>query len=143
MLKDVDVAVDEKCWRFSGFINCNLILEAMPLKIESYSFGKITISGKRYNSDVIIYPDKVDDSWWRKEGHSLYPEDIKEVIEEKPEVIVVGTGAYGVMKVSAKTIDYVQSRGIELKINKTRKACDEYNSIKDSQKTIACLHLTC
>ena len=45
--------------------------------IESYSFGKISINGKIYHSDVIIFPDRVYDSWWRKEGHILHLEDLK------------------------------------------------------------------
>ncbi len=50
------------------------------MNIEHYSFGKIIINGKTYTSDVIIYPEKVDSSWWRKQGHSLYIDDLKDVI---------------------------------------------------------------
>jgi len=70
--------------------------------IESYTFGNIKINGKSYTSDVIIYEDRVDGNWWRKEGHSLHPEDLKEMVKEKPEVIIIGTGAYGVMKIPKK-----------------------------------------
>ncbi|MEQ8191120.1 MAG: hypothetical protein ABRQ39_24360 [Candidatus Eremiobacterota bacterium] len=45
--------------------------------IDSYDFGTIKISGKTYKSDVIIYPDRVDGKWWRKEGHSLHPDDLR------------------------------------------------------------------
>ena len=31
--------------------------------IESYKFGEIVIDGTTYTSDVIIYPDNVDDKW--------------------------------------------------------------------------------
>ena len=36
--------------------------------IEEYSFGQILISGKKYNSDLIIFADHIYDNWWRKEG---------------------------------------------------------------------------
>jgi hypothetical protein len=36
---------------------------AVP-KIESYHFGEIVIDGRRYSSDVIIYPDRVEGQWW-------------------------------------------------------------------------------
>ena len=39
--------------------------------IESYNFGKIKIKGKTYTYDLILYPDKVDDHWWRIAGHIL------------------------------------------------------------------------
>ena len=38
---------------------------AVP-KVESCSFGEIVIDGKHYSNDVIIYPTRVDDHWWRR-----------------------------------------------------------------------------
>jgi hypothetical protein len=46
--------------------------------IENYSFGQMLINGKKYNSDLIIFKDYIYDSWWRKEGHNLCIDDIKE-----------------------------------------------------------------
>jgi len=59
--------------------------------IDSYGFGHITINGKRYTNDVIVFSDRVKDNWWRKEGHQLQMEDIEAVVNEKPEVLVVGS----------------------------------------------------
>jgi len=114
----------------------------MP-KIEKYSFGEIVIDGKRYSSDVLIYPNRVDSSWWRKEGHNLVIADIKEVLEEKPEVLIIGTGASGVMRVSAEVTRKAKDSGIELIVQPSEKACQEYNKVSSEKKTIACLHLTC
>jgi hypothetical protein len=33
------------------------------MTIESYSFGKITIDGELFTSDVILYPDRIDSNW--------------------------------------------------------------------------------
>jgi hypothetical protein len=52
----------------------------MTYEIEKYSFGKMVINGKTYTQDLIIYPDSIEDSWWRKKGHSLVPEDIPRVL---------------------------------------------------------------
>jgi len=111
--------------------------------IDSYQFGHIIIDGKRYTSDVIIYPDKIDDHWWRKEGHLLLPEDLKEVVKQNPEVLVIGTGDPGLMRISATTQEWVQSRGIEIRVKPTRSACQIYNQLCKTKKTIAALHLTC
>jgi len=54
------------------------------MMIEHYSFGKITIDGQTYTSDLIIYPGKIDTSWWRKEGHNLQVEDLKDVLIDSP-----------------------------------------------------------
>ena len=113
------------------------------MKIENYSFGRVTINGKDYTSDVIIYPDRVDSSWWRKEGHRLQIDDLKDIIGANPEVLIVGTGAYGVMAVSNETAEFLKKKGIRLITEKTRNACDTYNKISGSGRVIAALHLTC
>lgn len=113
------------------------------MKINSYSFGNIVIDGKVYTSDVIIFKDRVDSSWWRKEGHKLQIVDLDSIIIARPEVLIVGTGAYGVMKVPDETIDYVKSKGIELYIYKTPEAVKEFNKLQDKKNVIAALHLTC
>jgi len=111
--------------------------------INSYSFGRIVIDGKQYDADVIIFPDRVEDDWWRREGHQLTTEDLKQVLKEKPEVLVVGTGYAGLMKVLPETREYLKSEGIQLIAEKTRKACEIYNQLSKYKRVIAALHLTC
>lgn len=111
--------------------------------IDAYDFGRIVIDGKAFTRDVIIFPDRVIDNWWRKEGHVLNREDIELIVREKPEVLIVGTGKYGIMEVPAKTREYVSSKAIELIVEQTAKAFEEYNKISPHKKTVAALHLTC
>lgn len=113
------------------------------MKVEHYSFGKIIIDGKSYTSDVIIYPEKVDSSWWRKHGHSLHIDDLKNVIAEKPELLIVGTGNSGLMVVPEETVSYVKSKGIEVNIARTDEAVKLFNRVQKEKRTIAALHLTC
>jgi hypothetical protein len=113
------------------------------IMIDSYSFGKIMIDGKMFTSDVIIFPDRVDDSWWRKNGHLLQKEDLTEIIKHDLEVLIVGTGDNGLMKVTDETRRFLESRGIELISEETRKACDTYNNLLGRKRIIAALNLTC
>ncbi len=113
------------------------------MKIEHYSFGTITIDGKSYTSDVIIYPERVDSSWWRKQGHSLHIVDLKDVIPAGPEILIVGTGHSGVMVVPEETLSYLKSKGIDVHIARTDKAVELFNKFQKNKKTIAALHLTC
>jgi len=113
------------------------------MKIEHYSFGKITIDGETYTSDVIIYPERVDSSWWRKEGHTLHIEDLPDVLNAKPAVVVVGTGFFGIMKVPKETIAYLESKGIEVHAARTGKAVKLFNTFQTGKKVIAAFHLTC
>jgi hypothetical protein len=111
--------------------------------IDSYSFGRIVIKGQSYNSDVIIYPEKVNSSWWRKEGHNLCLEDIKDIINYKPDALVIGKGKPGLMKVPKHVQKAIQNRGITLYIADTAKAVKKYNELYNKTKVVAALHLTC
>lgn len=111
--------------------------------IDTYSFGKIVIDGQIYTSDLIIYPDKIDDKWWRKNGHLLQKEDLKEIIQLNPEILIVGTGANGLMKVPIETKKFIKSKGITLISEKTGNAYKTYNKLKNQKKIIAAFHLTC
>jgi len=111
--------------------------------IESYSFGHIRIDGSEYRSDVIIYPDRVDSSWWRREGHRLYSEDIAEVLRLEPDVLVVGTGDTGRMKVTDEVREEAERRGIELMVSDTHRAVEAYNALAPERHVVAALHLTC
>ena len=113
------------------------------MKISHYSFGRIVIDGHTYTSDLIIYPDRVNPSWWRKEGHLLQIEDLADIMIAKPSVLIIGTGAYGIMKVPGKTLEYLNSKGVEVHIHDTKKAVEFYNMIASKKPAIAALHLTC
>jgi hypothetical protein len=120
------------------------------MKIEHYSFGNITVGGKSYTSDVIIYPERVDSSWWRKEGHNLQIEDLGNVIRAKPDILVIGTGASGVMKVPKETVTHLESRGIKVYAARTGEAVDLFNKLQSqtggggkAEVVVAALHLTC
>jgi hypothetical protein len=114
----------------------------MP-RIEDYRFGRIVIDGQSYTHDVIIYPDRVDGSWWRKEGHRLAPEDLPEVLRRPPEVLVIGQGNPGLMAVPPETRRRFEEAGIALVVEPTARACETYNRLSREKRTVAALHLTC
>ncbi|MEM2865656.1 MAG: Mth938-like domain-containing protein [Candidatus Hadarchaeales archaeon] len=111
-------------------------------RVDSYEFGRIVIDGKVYTSDVLILPGGVR-KWWRREGHRLSPEDLREVLEERPEVLVVGRGYSGEMEVPPETVRAVRERGIELVAEVTAKAVESFNRLSRGRRVAAALHLTC
>ncbi len=111
--------------------------------IDSYAFGRLVLSGKAYTSDLIIYPDRINPSWWRKTGHRLCLQDLQEVLEENLEALVVGTGYMGLMKVEEEVKRYAETHGFQLIIEKTRKAVEIYNSLYTQKRTVGAFHLTC
>jgi len=111
--------------------------------IEGYSFGLMVIKGQKYTSDLIIFPDKVQDSWWRKSGHKLSLQDLEGILKEEPEILVIGTGFVGLMKVEEEVKNYAREKWIILIIEKTKQAVQKFNELAPSKKTIGAFHLTC
>jgi hypothetical protein len=111
--------------------------------IESYAFGRMVVDGQAYTSDLIIFPKKINTSWWRKSGHRLCLEDLEDVFEEEPEALVIGTGFNGLMKVDEEVKGKARAKGIALFIEKTEKAVQNFNEIASKKKAIGAFHLTC
>ena len=113
------------------------------MHIDSYSFGKIVINNNTYSSDVIVYPDRVDPSWWRKEGHYLNKGDMSAVVMAKPDIVIIGTGQSGVMEVPESTVHFLESHGITVHIGKTGQAVELFNKQPKDKIVIGAFHLTC
>ena len=113
----------------------------MPV-IESYRFGHVTIDGREETRDVIVLPDRVVRDWWRKDGHGLVLEDLADVLDDLPERLLVGTGAYGQLRPDAGTLETLRARGIDVEVLPTAAAVERYARL-DPRRTAAALHLTC
>lgn len=112
--------------------------------IENYSFGRIVIDKKTYHSDVIIFPDgRIKDSWWRETGHRLSEKDIEDLIETRPDIIIAGTGASGLMIPRKDLKEQLSQKGIEFRAAPSKKACKLFNELVGKKRVGACFHLTC
>lgn len=114
------------------------------MHIDSYKFGEIVIDKVSYTSDCIILGDTVQADWWRKQRHSLSPDDLQTVITVKPSVLVVGCGASGFMKVPQETRQFLEQHNIQLEAFDTHKAVERFNELAQAGTNVAAaLHLTC
>ncbi len=111
--------------------------------IRSYTFGSINIDGKVYRTDVLVFPDRINSQWWRQAGHLLNERDLKEVFDFKPEILVIGTGASGLMKVEESLKQTLEDKNIEFIIKRTPEAVDAFNLLRVSKRTAAAFHITC
>jgi hypothetical protein len=111
-------------------------------RIEQYSFGRVVIDGHEETRDVIVLPERVVRNWWRREGHRLVLEDLQDVLDELPERLLVGTGAYGQMKPDDATLERLRERGIAVEASPTAEVVRRYGEL-DPRRTAAALHLTC
>jgi len=114
------------------------------VRIDSFSFGSITIDGEDYVHDLLLLPPRVISGWWRKEGHSVSVRDLAQVTAYHPEILVVGTGVPGMMRVPESTIRDMESTGIKMEVYPTQQACSRLNNLLEKEEKVAgALHLTC
>ena len=112
--------------------------------IENYQFGEIVVYGRRYRSDIKIIAGEVITGWWRREGHVLSVTDIEDILAASPEVLVVGTGSTGNMKVDDDLRRYLAGLGIILIEQPTAAGAATFNSLFKSRRNVAgAFHLTC
>jgi hypothetical protein len=118
--------------------------------IEEYHFGSIIIDGREYIHDVEVRWTGEVLKWLRSEGHKIDIEDIKRAVDQNPEVIILGTGAYGVCKVTKECQNFIKEKGIKLIIDTTEEAVKAFNKILEKSKkegreerVIGLFHLTC
>lgn len=112
-------------------------------KIEAYRFGSIIVDGITYRQDLILFPGRVQKGWWRKESHLLALSDLTTVLEDPPQVLIIGAGFFGSMKVPDEVLRELESRGIEPMVLKSKQACAAYNQRAEQVRVALAIHLTC
>jgi len=113
------------------------------MHIDGYEFGHLVIDGQSYRQDLLIWPGHIKSDWWRREGHLLQLDDVAEALAADPQVLVVGTGNPGNLRVDPDLAAYLQERGIDLVIKPTREAVPVINDLAGRRRLAAALHLTC
>jgi hypothetical protein len=113
-------------------------------EIANYRFGEIEVDGKKYHGDIKIINGSVISNWWRAEGHELAVCDVEDILSEVPEIVVVGMGLSGNMKVGDELRQRLAATGITLIDEPTPKAVATFNRLKKSVRKVAgAFHLTC
>lgn len=112
--------------------------------IGSYRFGEMVVQGRVFRRDLKILEGRVVPDWWRKEGHLLQPEDLEDIWQARPEILVVGTGASGVMRLDPRTKEKAAALGIKLESYPTAEAAQRFNQLwKEGRRVAGAFHLTC
>ena len=113
--------------------------------IESYRFGRMCINGTWYDRDLVVAQTVLISPWWRKDGHRLLEEDLRSVLDSSAWThVVIGTGAFGRMRLDPGFETAVREKGMILQAERTEGAVDSFNRlIKDGADVMGAFHLTC
>jgi hypothetical protein len=112
--------------------------------INSTEFGSITIDGKTYDSDIIVSWDGEIKEARTFVRHLFGNNELKELIKKNPDVIIVGTGDSGFLKVSDEVRSLCKQKNVELVEMISKKAIEKFNdNLKKGKKVIVFIHITC
>lgn len=120
----------------------------MKPPINSTSFGSITVDKESYDHDIIITIN--GDVKKRKKklsravygtSHTISLDEIKYVYQDGSEGMVIGTGQYGVAKLSDKASEFLRNRDCRIILKSTPDAIQEWN--KTEGNWIGLFHITC
>lgn len=113
--------------------------------IDQYSTGShMTVKGTKYRKDLKIIHGKVFGDWWRQEGHRLAEGDINDILAARPQILVVGTGYAGNMRVPDAVRQTLEDHQIKVIAQTTADATNTFNQLTAEGKDVAgAFHLTC
>lgn len=115
------------------------------MTIDAYRFGRMVVDGQAHTTDLLLWDEVVQPNWWCASGHRLVLEDIAQALDQaRPEVIVVGTGALGLLKVDPALVSNMGDRHIAIDILPTGRAVDRFNRlVAEGRRVLGAFHLTC
>ena len=103
--------------------------------IKNYENKCFYIGETRYKHNIIILNNEISE-WSIPNIEMLKIEDFHNLIEAKPEIIIVGTGAKSVLpKIEISRI--IQDKNIGIEFMKTESACKTFNLLISEERNIA------
>jgi len=114
------------------------------IMIEDYAPGRMTVNGETHKRDLKIIDARIVSEWWCKEDHRLDAGDLEDVLDAAPEVLVVGMGYAGNMRLEETLRSRFRKEGIEVVSERTGEAVKTFNDLCAKGKNVAgAFHLTC
>ena len=110
-------------------------------KINSSSFGSITVDNVTYSHDIYILPSgKVKK---REYGHTFTKDQVDYVLKENPDVVITGKGTSGMASLSNDARSLLENKAIEIIEARTPDIKDKFNELNETKKVAAIIHVTC
>ena len=119
----------------------------MP-RIDSTQFGSITIDGSKIEHDVLICLSGKIKKRKKKlskavfgTSHTISLEEAAYIFEKGTEQLMIGSGQYGMVKLSKEASAYFKEKDVRVDLWPTPKAIHQWNKAKGA--TVGLFHVTC
>jgi len=117
-------------------------------KIDELTFGSIIVEGKKYHRDILLFADGTVKK--RKGGflmfgsHKIKKQELEELSQGQPEIIIVGTGTSGAAYIAPETESWAKGKNLSLLVQPSHDAVTKLNELVEQKKKVAVLmHITC
>jgi hypothetical protein len=121
---------------------------SMKPKIDKSKFGSITVSGKKYENDLVIRLNGKMEKRKKKlskevfgTSHTISLVEAEFVYQDGAENIIIGSGHSGMVKLSDEAIDFFKQKHCQVELLPTPDAIHRWNNAKGS--IIGLFHVTC
>jgi uncharacterized protein len=91
-----------------------------------YGDGYVEVNAKRYHESIVVSADRIVTDWPAASVEALSADHMAAIVELKPELVVLGTGAKFQFP-EAKILAPVYKAGIGVEVMDTPAACRTYN----------------
>ena len=103
--------------------------------ITSYDTGALRVNGKTINTSLVIAPDQLLEDWSISDINELSTSHIEKIIQLKPELVLLGTGAQLRFPEMAIYAELIQM-GISIDVMDTGAACRTYNILSNEGRRV-------
>lgn len=97
--------------------------------ITEFSFGRIIVGGQIYRNDIKIVEGKLVPDWWRQSGHAVEIDDVQDILDSETEILVIGKGQPGYMKITDALRGHLEKNNIQLIDEPTQEAIQTFNRL--------------
>jgi uncharacterized protein len=102
----------------------------------AYGHGYVAVNGVRYETSLVVMPDRIADDWKVQNFESLARDNIEALAELNPELVLLGTG--DVLRFpDPQLLANLTRAGIGAEVMDTRAACRTYNILAEEGRNVA------
>lgn len=102
----------------------------------AYDSGYVAVNHKRYQSSLIVLPDRIVEDWPPHSFESLAAPHFEALLEFNPEIVLLGTGSALRFPHPRLTQALIQAR-IGVEVMDTPAACRTYNILAGEGRKVA------
>jgi len=109
-------------------------------KVTNISFGSIAINGRKHDTDIVVFWD--GEVLERERTHTVSERELMDILLKEPEVVIIGTGIAGHVKIDKEALDYAKLNNVDLIAKTTKEAAKDFNELVRRKRVAALFHIS-